>query len=107
MIIATRRLRVSAPAHNVEVRIHAPQPRGHAWVCNFEIPWPEAVDQGHAMGADAVQALNLALQDIAAHLYMSRYHKEQRLVWQEAGMGYGFPLHAGSRDLAVGDDRFI
>lgn len=108
MIIATRSLTIATtPVRKVDVRIHAPQPQGHAWICPFEITWPGKTDQGYAMGADAVQALNLALQQVAAHLYMSRYHKQQQLVWQEAGAGYGFPLHPKSRDLAIGDDRFI
>lgn len=89
------------------MRIHSPEPVGHAWSCGFEITWPGSTDHGHAMGADAVQALILVLQSVAAHLYMSQYHKHGQLVWQEAGAGYGFPLHPKSRDLAIGDDRFL
>jgi hypothetical protein len=91
----------------VEVRVHAPQLRGQSWICDFEIIWPAATELGHGMGADSVQALRLALQNIAALLYMSRYHKEQQLIWETAGSGYGFPLHPNSRDLAIGDDRFL
>jgi hypothetical protein len=106
VIIATRKLRIVAtPNQEVEVRIHAPQESGIAWICSFEISWPSGTYNGHAMGADAVQALGLTLQNIAAQLYMSPYHKDRRLIWQESGAGYGFPLHPKSRDLAIGDDR--
>jgi len=108
MIVATRKLTIkSSPPQTVEVRVNAPVPLGLAWKCSFEIVWPGATDRSHVMGADGVQALNLALQSVAAHLYMSPYHKQQLLVWQEAGAGYGFPLHPKSRDLAIGDDRLI
>ncbi len=108
MIVATRKLVITgSPPQTVEVRVNAPEPSGLAWKCAFEIVWPGTTDRSHVMGTDGIQALNLALQSVTAHLYMSSYHKQQLLVWQEAGAGYGFPLHPKSRDLAIGDDRLM
>jgi hypothetical protein len=108
MIVATRKLAITgSPPQTVEVHVNAPEPVGLAWKCTFEIVWPGTTDRSHVMGTDGIQALNLAFQSVAAHLYMSSYHKQQLLVWQEAGAGYGFPLHPKSRDLAIGDDRLM
>lgn len=109
MIVATRTLKLSEPdgAKDVVVNIHAPVPRGQAWSCSFEIAWPRGTDTSHAMGADGVQALRLAMQKIAAHLYATPFHADGRLRWMAEGGGYGFPLHPASRDLAIGDDRLL
>lgn len=109
MIVATRTLRLAAPGrqHEVVIGIHAPVRSGLAWSCSFEIAWPQGTDTSHAMGTDAVQALRLAMEKIAGQLYATEHHKQGRLIWQQAGQGYGFPLHPASRDLAVGDDKLL
>jgi hypothetical protein len=56
-------------------------------------------------GVDAVQALELALRIIGAHIYASEHHKSGKLMWLEPGDGYGFPLTSGSRDLLIGNDK--
>jgi hypothetical protein len=106
MIIAERSIRLKAPNGEaiIPVKIHQPVPRKRAWSCSFEIGWPEGVDTSHAMGADAVQALKLAMEKIAVQLYASRYHKAGALTWAEGG-GYGFPLPSAARELAIGDDK--
>ena len=106
MIIAERlmKLRTSTGETIVPVKIHQPLPSKRAWTCSFEIGWPEGMDVSHAMGDDAVQALRLAMEKIAVQLYASRYHKAGMLFWSQGG-GYGFPLPAVARDLAIGDDR--
>lgn len=109
MIVATRtlKLRTGNSVTDVVVGIHAPTPKGMGWTCSFEIAWPGGTDTSHAMGADAIQALRLAMEKIAAQLYATRHHSEGRLTWMEPGRGYGFPLHPNSRDLAIGDDKLL
>lgn len=89
----------------VPVTIDVPVLDRDAWVCTFRIGWPdgEAVNKG--MGFDGMQALESALRTIAIHLYASPQHHAGKLYFDEPGRGYGFPLPAGGRDLAIGDDR--
>jgi hypothetical protein len=56
------------------------------------------------MGADAIQAMYLAMQMIGTLLYASEHHAAGRLTWSDGG-GYGFPLRASARDLALCTDR--
>lgn len=109
MIVATRTLTLKSAGttHEVVVSIHAPKPVGVASSCTFEIAWPRGIDTSHAMGADPVQALLLAMEKIAAQLYATPYHKRGELTWMEPAQGYGFPLHRDSRDLAIGDDKLL
>lgn len=106
MIIAERaiRLKTSAGETIVPVRIHQPVLSKRAWSCTFEIGWPRGTDVSHAMGADGVQALKLAMEKIAVQLYASPYHKAGAISWAQGG-GYGFPLPRSARDLAIGDDK--
>lgn len=106
MIIAKRMLQVRENGRDtpVPVSIELPRSERGAWWCNFEIGWPEGVYQGHAGGFDAVQALVSAMQHVAILLYSSEYHRNRTLVFDEPGEGYGFPLPAGGRDLAIGLD---
>lgn len=107
MLIATRVLRLSRPNGDVEVpiRIFAPEQRSDHWVCRIEVGWPDGLLTMEAGGVDAVQALQIALQFIGSQLYASDHHASGRLVWQEPGMGYGFPVTNNLRDLLVGDDK--
>jgi hypothetical protein len=107
VIAATRVLRIATDGEHVEVpvSIHVPFDDDGAWRCDFEIGWPETPTKFRGMGLDSVQALESARKMIAVHLYASPYHHAGTLYFDQPGNGYGFPLPAGSRDLAVGDDR--
>jgi hypothetical protein len=89
----------------IPVRIEVPFFDRNAWVCKFTIGWPEGEVKHHGMGFDAVQAVNLAFHTIAIHLYASEHHRAGHMYFDEPGRGYGFPLPAGSRNLAIGDDK--
>jgi hypothetical protein len=107
MLIATRVLRLSRPNGDVEVliRVFAPEQRSDHWVCRIEVGWPDGPLTMEAGGVDAVQALQIAMQLIGSQLYASDHHASGRLVWQEPGKGYGFPVTNNLRDLLVGDDK--
>jgi hypothetical protein len=107
MIIATRvlTLRDATGDRNVLIRMHAPEPDDRCWRCSYEIDWPDGKIQRESYGEDAVQALELALQIVGAHLYASEHHASGRLMWLEPGQGYGFPVTKNLRDLLVGQDR--
>ena len=88
----------------MEVRLFKPTNEDGTWVCNFEIDWPSVTKKSYAAGADAIQAILLALQTIGIQLYTSDYHLSAALFWHESGHGYGFPLMSSLRDSLVGDD---
>src|SRR6476619_8392765 len=90
----------------VEIRIFAPVlgPEG-SWGCRFEVGWPSGPKEVTIYGADAMQALVLALQIIAVHIYTSEYHESGNLFWDKPGSGYGFPANQSVRDLLIGDDK--
>ena len=104
--IATRVLvlREAGTETEIPITLHAPEQEGGAWICRFEIGWPEGSLGQWAGGIDAVQALHGALQMIGVLLYTSDHHKAGRLRWYEEGSGYGFPLVKSLPDLFVGDD---
>jgi hypothetical protein len=70
MIIATRvlTLREKASDISVPVHIHAPEPGDRCWKCGYEIGWPDGKLQLESYGEDSVQALELTLQIVGAHL---------------------------------------
>lgn len=107
MVIATRLLTLRRPGTNIEIpiRIFAPQQKLGDWSCKFEIGWPDGTLSMDAGGVDAVQALQLALQMIGAFIYSSDHHASGKLMWQEPGKGYGFPVTSGLRDMLIGDDK--
>lgn len=109
MIVAQRSLYVRSDAKSrpVEVLITfgAPYPDKSAWRCDFSIGWPEGSSGSYGMGYDSAQALLSALQLVAVQLYASRYHHSGSLYFDESAAGYGFPLPASGRDLAVGLDK--
>ncbi|QKP78728.1 hypothetical protein HT051_05365 [Methyloligella sp. GL2] len=92
-------------ATRIPITIHLPQQADDgAWSCRYEIGWPEVHRTFEALGADAIQSLVIALQMIGAELYTSTAHKEQKLKWEEAGSGYGFPVARALHDILEGDD---
>ena len=107
MIIGTRTLTVATSAGDrpVIIRMFEPIADGPAWDCSYEIDWPEGLVKSHAMGNDALHAIDMAQQKIATDLYMSRYHHERKMWWIKPWIGYGFPMPKGARDLLIGDDQ--
>lgn len=105
-VIATRTLMLVTDGGNVDipVRVFAPERNDNAWICRFEINWPEEKRERWGAGEDAVQALLHALQIIGVSIYTSAQHKSGRLMWYESGTGYGFPVTNNLRDLLIGDD---
>jgi hypothetical protein len=105
-MIAERILKLNDRNRSVDVavRIFAPEREKKSWACRYEIAWPDGSRVAVASGFDAVQALFLALQMIGAEIYTSDHHKEGRLMWTQAGSGYGFPVTHNLRDLLIGDD---
>ncbi len=106
MLIAQRRLVVSSPSgdQDVPVRLFRPEQNDGAWICRYEIDWPNEKWSRFAAGADSVQALILALQKIGIEIYTSSYHQSGSLRWLERQSGYGFPVPSNVRDLLSGDD---
>jgi hypothetical protein len=107
MIIAERCLYIKTEADPIPVPItlYAPVDDDNHWRCEYAISWPEGMRRFNGCGADAVQALILALEMIGIELYTSAYHKEDRLRSAGLESGYGFPVAANCRDLLVGHDR--
>lgn len=90
----------------VEVRIYEPEKESEgAWMCRFEIDWPDGRRRMKMGGFDAVQALVHALNAIGLHLYTGDYHESGKLFWGKPGNGYGFPVMSNVRDLLEGDDK--
>jgi hypothetical protein len=106
MIIATRilTLRTGGKDRRIEVRLFAPKQDRTAWLCRYEIDWPEGTQVMEAGGADAMQALIIALHMIGSDIYTSDYHKSGSLFFWTPGEGYGFPVPANLRDLLIGND---
>ncbi len=106
MLIATRQLRarISSEDVTVEVRLYKPINNEGMWVCDYEIDWPDGTKKNYGAGADSIQSIVLALQNIGVQLYTSKYHGSGQLAWDVPGNGYGFPLAKSVRDLYIGDD---
>lgn len=92
MIIAERSF--TAAAGPVRLRIAAPVPDQDDWRCDYRIAWPGREVDGHAMGIDAVQALNLALQTAHIDLLLSPEGQGGELRWLEM-VDLGLPLPPG------------
>ena len=105
-MIAERLLKLNDRGGTVDVavRIFAPEREKQAWSCRYEILWPDGIRIASARGIDSAQAILVALQMIGAELYTSDHHKAGRLMFDEPGRGYGFPLTQNLRDLLTGDD---
>ncbi|WP_035715114.1 DUF6968 family protein [Azorhizobium doebereinerae] len=106
-MIASRILTLTLPTGTVEVpiRIYAPEFSGTSWSCRYETDWPEGRRTMSSRGFDAVQALLMAMQMIAADIYASNYHAAGQLHFQPDWEGYGFPVTGMMRDMLIGDDR--
>lgn len=107
MIIATRNLKIRNRGinANVSVNLFIPEFADGAWVCRYEIDWPEGARRSFAAGIDAMQALYLALQKIGIDLYMSSHHAAGHLIWNEPNDGYGFPVPKNGREFLIGSDK--
>ena len=107
MLIAERMLALNGPSGTTQIPIRIFQPRAMPidWTCMFTIGWPDETFEMEVRGVDAFQALELTLRTIGVMLYTSEHHKAGKLVWLEAGDGYGFPVTSSLRDLLVGGDK--
>jgi hypothetical protein len=106
MIVASRELtlRSGDGEKTVAIRVFSPTPSGSDWGCRYEIDWPDRQRAFTIHGLDAMQALILALNMIAAEIYASPYHSSGGLFWETPGAGYGFPVPESLKDMAVGED---
>jgi hypothetical protein len=106
MIVASRvlKLRDANGEREIGVRICRPEQDDGAWLCRYEIDWPDGTKGMSVGGFDAMQSLVGALQIVGAEIYASDYHKSGNLYWDAPGNGYGFPVVGGVRDLLQGDD---
>ncbi|TVR07406.1 MAG: hypothetical protein EA385_12895 [Salinarimonadaceae bacterium] len=89
----------------IEIRLYQPEKHNTAWICRYEVDWPEGSRTFRSSGFDALQALVLALQMIGAEIYSSSYHRAGRLRAYDNEKGYGFPVASSLRDLLVGVDK--
>ncbi|MEE7493981.1 DUF6968 family protein [Methylobacterium oryzae] len=107
MVIGARVLTIRDPDGDVPVpvRLCAPEYADGHWICRYTIDWPEQPRDSCGAGADALQALHLAMQKIGFDLYASAAHKAGILMWEKRGDGYGFPIPKNGRDLLVGADK--
>lgn len=107
MLVAERTLKIVGSSGHVDVPIAIFLPRevGETWVCKFTIGWPDGEMAMDAEGVDGVQALLLAFKMIGAIVYASDHHASGALTWLEIGMGYGFPVTSGLRDMLIGEDK--
>lgn len=102
-----RRLHVNSQSgiRNVDVTFADPVERRGSWMCKYEIGWPEGPKSDEIWGADAVQALYMAMQAVALVVYASSHHRAGRLYWDKPGRGYGFPMPKVARAELIGEDR--
>lgn len=107
MIFVTRMLTLVEDNQDlpIAVEIFAPAIGDGCWECRFKINWPEAPRSATVRGVDGMQALYLAMQQVALELYHSSYHAAGQLRWEQAGAGYGFPIHKDNYDDLEGRDR--
>ena len=62
-------------------RFYQPEVDGQDFRCRYEIDWPEGVYKGRAYGADAVQALLLAMQKAHTDLLAARENEGRSITW--------------------------
>ena len=88
--------------------IERPQQVGdHEFACAFEITGLATEVRRSVRGIDAVQALQLAMQAIGAHLYLSAEYGSARLAWGDVGgnpKDLGFPVPDALKDIPPGPD---
>jgi hypothetical protein len=107
MLIANRVLTFRSQTGDLKIPIGIDAPEQGdkgSWFCRYEIGWPDKKSELSVGGFDSTQALFGALQIIGAEIYASNYHKSGNLFWEAPGMGYGFPVASGVRELLEGDD---
>jgi hypothetical protein len=98
-VIALRQLTLDGSA-TVTVELLAPTPSDQSddFRCGYRIDGLGASKVRYAYGVDSMQALLLAMQSIAAHLYTSEEAKTGRLQW--LGMSnFGLPFADAIADL--------
>jgi len=111
MIIATRTLTVTTKSGDkapVALRLYLPVAIGKDWDCRYELDWPAdgwpaRTVKSHAVGSDALHAIQLAMQKLGVELHMTSYHTDGKMSWGD-WRGYGIALPKEGRDLMRGDD---
>jgi uncharacterized protein DUF6968 len=99
------KLKTDGNLQTVRVALSEPSLDRGTWICRYVINWPEGPNSDDIGGADALQALYLAMQAVALAIYASPHHKQGRLYWDKPGRGYGFPMPKPGRGDLVGEDR--
>jgi len=89
---------------DIRIRLFWPTEDDKAWVCRWQIDWPDRQRTNSGRGVDAMQALVHALQMIGVEIYNSPEHRSGNLVWSDDWAGYGFPVMNTLRDLLKADD---
>lgn len=67
--------------------------------CHYRIKGPHTDRTSRAMGVDAFQALQLAMERIGTDLLFSQEGQKGALRWLEVPYDIGFPVPASIRDL--------
>ena len=86
----TLRLRNGTGFEDVVVSIFWLEQRDQSWFSGWTIGWPERERRGSAGGADAIQALFVALNMVGTGLYCSAEHKAGLLSWPMTGPAKAF-----------------
>ena len=90
--IASRVLEVDGePVFHVHVYAPVLEADGETWRCHYVLDGPLTQYQRYACGADAVQALVLALQIISVHLEFCEENEAGRLAFFTERGDFGFP----------------
>jgi hypothetical protein len=93
-VIATRKLRIiGEKEQDVTILIGKPRrlPDSPDYYCPFQITGMDPEEVRCAYGVDAVQAIQLALVHIGAHLSGSKEAKTGQLRWEDMS-DLGFPI---------------
>jgi hypothetical protein len=76
---------------------------GQDYRCRYRIKGPRTDRVAHAIGADAFQALQLAMERIGIDLFFSEEGQSGDLRWLDVPYDTGFPVPASIRDLIRND----
>lgn len=98
-VIALREFELSSDTQSaVTVTVNRPFQVDNSWRCEFAIRGPEGEIVFYGMGADSLQAVVLALENIASLLYTSEAFKAGQLTWL-GQRNLGLPTAKAMADL--------
>jgi hypothetical protein len=107
MLVAHRTLHWESSAAqqlDIAVRIFLPVETDGAWMCRYEIDWPDKMRSKSAGGIDSVQTLLLALKMIGSDIVASTYYASGEMTLSGSYRGCGFPVPNSIRDTLRRDD---